>query len=64
MPPKYTKTISTCPECLKKYEYEYYILRWCSGAEDTLYCPWCHKPIRYSRWARYGLTWKVFDNVK
>lgn len=62
MSTKYTKTTSTCTECLKEYDYEYYILPRCSS-EDTLYCPWCHKRIRFSRWCRYGRTWKVVDDV-
>lgn len=59
----YTKTVSTCTECNKDYRYEYYVLNQVSGTEDTLYCPWCHKRIRYSRWIRYGQTWKVVDDV-
>lgn len=61
---KYAKTTGTCPECLKEYGYEYWMLLQCSDTEDTLYCPWCHKLIRYSQCRRYGQTWKVFDGVK
>lgn len=56
---EYITTTSTCTECLKEYRYEYRMLHQCSGAEDTLYCPWCHKRIRYSRWVRYGRTEQI-----
>ena len=55
----YIWTKSTCTECFKEYRYQYHLLDQLSANEDTLYCPYCHKRVRYSRWLRYGATEQI-----